>query len=189
MGYVLVTALIAAAVQFSSSCFGFALPAASDVVNTFEPQGLYAGHWGADIAVAQGSDVQVMAAGVVRFSGVVVYNTTVSIDHGGGIVTTYSFLDSRAVTRGERVAIGDVVGVSGIHDGREAYHLSLRIDGQYVDPYVLTSCARSPSRGLYLALGGATYAEGRGRDIRWDIRPASLWPSRSGTDRLSPAWS
>lgn len=189
MGHVLVVALMTAAVQLSSACFGFVLPPVSAVVETFEVRGLYTGHWGVDIASPMGADVRVVEAGVVRFSGVVVYNSTVSVDHGGGIVTTYSYLASRSVSAGDYVAAGSVVGVSGLHDGAEAYHFSLRLGGRYVDPYILRSCSRAPSRGLYLAVGGSTYPEDRARNIRRNIRPTPSWPPQSGEGRPQPAWS
>lgn len=160
-----VATLIAAVFQASSSCFGLVLPSASLVVRPYEPVGMYAGHWGVDIAAEVGSDVRVIGPGVVRFSGTVVYNMTVSVDHGGGIVTTYSYLASRNVSKGDRVVAGAVVGESGTHDDEAAYHISLRLDGKYVDPYILLDCTSSPSRGLYLASGGPLYAVERARHL------------------------
>jgi murein DD-endopeptidase MepM/ murein hydrolase activator NlpD len=150
-------------------CFGLGINADAEVVREFAPVGRWAGHWGVDIASPTGSLVRAVGAGTVRFSGTVVRNTTVSVDHGGGIVTSYSYLSEAIVTKGDRVLRGSTVGVSGIHGGREAFHLSVRVAGRYVDPTVLRRCSGMPSRGLYLAVGPTTYAVGRARDSRRHI--------------------
>jgi murein DD-endopeptidase MepM/ murein hydrolase activator NlpD len=163
MHYLLATLLIPISIV-SSGCFGFGVPDGAQVVRSFAPIGRWAGHWGVDIASPSGSAVPAIGAGVVRFAGVVVRNTSVSIDHGGGLVTSYSYLAVTTVEKGDRVARGTAVGVSGVHDGVEAFHLSLRVDGRYLDPMALRRCRSAPFRGLYLAVRPATYAIGRARD-------------------------
>jgi murein DD-endopeptidase MepM/ murein hydrolase activator NlpD len=158
---------------FVPGCFGLGPPADADVVRDFAPIGRWAGHWGIDIAAPVGTRVFAAGDGTVRFSGTVVHNFTVSVDHGGGVVTSYSYLAEITVRRGDSITKGSPVGVAGIHDGRSAFHMSLRVAGRYVDPMALTRCKRSPSSGLYLAVDATTYAVGRARDPRRYFRSAS----------------
>ena len=170
----------------AGGCPGFTLPLSSSVVRAFAPIGRWAGHWGIDFAVVEGSTVVAVGDGVVRFAGTVVSNRSVSIDHGGGLVTSYSYLAETSVSRGDPISRGDAVGLSGLHGGTSAFHLSLRIQGRYVDPLTLRECDRGPSRGLYLAVGGSTYAVGRARDPRRHFRPAPQRSHRNGQSREYP---
>jgi murein DD-endopeptidase MepM/ murein hydrolase activator NlpD len=68
-------------------------------------------------------------------------NLSVTLDHGGGLVTTYSFLGSRALTKGIGVSRGQVLGTVGPghpNSGLPPHvHLSARRDGFYFDPLEL----------------------------------------------------
>ena len=176
-------ALLLSVSQLVSPCSGFGIPSDSEIVRSFAPMGRWAGHWGIDIAVPTGSRVSSVGSGVVRFAGTVVANTTVSIDHGGGVVTSYSYLERVVVSRGVRVQRGSTVGISGLHNGQEAYHLSVRVSGTYIDPLSAFRCYRAPARGLYLAGGEQTYAVLRARDSWRHIRPATQRSSRNGESR------
>lgn len=100
-----------------------------------------AGHRGVDVAAPTGSPVRSSAPGVVSFAGSVAGNLTVTVDHGGGLLTTYSFLGSTSVARGTAVERGHVVGTVGRgHVGSSLpphVHLSARRDGFYFDPIEL----------------------------------------------------
>lgn len=168
-------------------CPGFHIPPTASVVRGFAPIGRWAGHWGIDVAAADGSAVLASGDGVVRFAGTVVSNRTVSIDHGGGLVTAYSYLAETVVRKGDPISRGDTVGLSGPHGGTGAYHLSLRVRGRYVDPVSLRTCDRGPRRGLYLAVGTTTYAGGRARDPRRHFRSAPQRSHGYGQSRIHPA--
>jgi murein DD-endopeptidase MepM/ murein hydrolase activator NlpD len=88
-GMYLTTVVSAATVSASLSCVGLSPPLEGDIVDGFRPIGLYEGHWGVDYqaVVASENDVRAAASGVVTFSGVVVGNRTVTVDHGGGLKT------------------------------------------------------------------------------------------------------
>ena len=182
--------LLAILIVFSSfsavACPGLRVPPNASVVRGFAPIGRWAGHWGIDIAASNGSAVRAIGGGVVHFAGTVVSNRTVSIDHGGGLITAYSYLAEAVVRRGDPISRGDMVGVSGLHGGTGAYHLSLRVRGRYVDPVSLRTCHRGPHRGLYLAVGTTTYAGGRARDPRRHFRSASQRSHRHGHSRVRP---
>jgi len=125
-------------------CLRLASPVPGPVIYAYEPKGQYAGHWGIDIAVPLGTTVRAADGGTVSFSGTVAENKTVSIDHGGGLKTSYSFLDSQSVGRGAWLATGWELGRSGeVHNPEAeiaALHFSVRINGGYVDPAKMLSC-------------------------------------------------
>jgi murein DD-endopeptidase MepM/ murein hydrolase activator NlpD len=96
-----------------------------------------AGHRGIDIAAMPDTPVVAPEAGVVTFAGSVGGRLFVTIDHGGGVESTSSFLASIAVRRGAVVRRGQVVGTTGTgHVGVEPPHLhfGVRLDDVYVDP-------------------------------------------------------
>lgn len=132
-------------------CVGLEWPVSGPVVAGFQPINRYEGHWGTDIGANAGTVVRAAAAGHVTFAGVVVANQTVTLDHGGGLKTSYSYLSETFVVRGQRLRPGDVVGVSGEAHGSESVHLSVRINGTYVDPVGWFGChTYQPSRALRL---------------------------------------
>ncbi len=114
-------------------------PVSGPVIRPFDPptSPYGAGHRGIDVAAAVGSPVVAAAPGVVSFAGPVGGQLFVSVDHGGGVVSSYSFLSAVGVRRGDAVAQGQDVGRSGQgHAGITPTHLhfGVRVDGEYVDP-------------------------------------------------------
>jgi murein DD-endopeptidase MepM/ murein hydrolase activator NlpD len=95
------------------------------------------GHRGVDLGGSAGQPVLAAGEGIVAFAGVVAGKPTVSIDHPGGLRTTYEpvVADVRA---GERVAAGAVIGTleSG-HEGcvvAACLHWGVRRGREYLDP-------------------------------------------------------
>lgn len=174
---------------FAGPCSDFALPEDAEILRPFAPIGRWAGHWGVDIAAPVGSEVEAIASGIVLFAGVVVSNVTVSVYHGGGIVSSYSYLDQILVRRGERIWRGSAVGISGIHDGRDAYQISFRISGRYVDPEMISRCPGAPADGLFLDVPASTYPGVSAGNPRRYLRPATHRPSHHGQGRLRPTWA
>jgi murein DD-endopeptidase MepM/ murein hydrolase activator NlpD len=84
-------------------------------------------------------------AGVVRFAGVVAGRGVISIDHPGGLRTTYEPIVA-AVRAGDRVMPGDVIGrLSAGHPGCPApacLHWGLLRGGRYLDPLSLLGLGR-----------------------------------------------
>ena len=89
----LVTALV-------PSCGFLNLPVQGPIVRGFAPIGRFAGHWGVDIAVAEGTAVRAPGPGVITFAGLVAGMLSVTVDHGGGVKTSLSHLGSIAVEYG-----------------------------------------------------------------------------------------
>lgn len=94
-----------------------------------------AGHRGVDLDAEAGEEVRAVLPGTVRFSGDVADVGWVSVDHGGGLVTSYGPVDPRLVHAGGRVRAGDVLGLLAGHAG----HLDwgARLHGTYIDPLLL----------------------------------------------------
>ncbi|NND84840.1 MAG: peptidoglycan DD-metalloendopeptidase family protein [Acidimicrobiia bacterium] len=120
-------------------CVGFVPPVEGAIVEAFAPEGTYAGHWGIDFDVPPGTMAGAAAPGVVAFAGEVVGVRSVTVDHGGGVRSTVSWLGEVAVGSGETVEIGQPLGrFGGGHEG--GLHFSVRVDGAYVDPGPLLGC-------------------------------------------------
>jgi murein DD-endopeptidase MepM/ murein hydrolase activator NlpD len=98
------------------------------------------GHRGLDVPAPEGTPASAPADGIVAFAGIVAGRPLVTIDHGGGLVST---LDSvvpevavgDVVVRGQRIGVVGTVSVAAGHCGPTAcLHLGARLDGEYVDP-------------------------------------------------------
>jgi murein DD-endopeptidase MepM/ murein hydrolase activator NlpD len=114
-------------------------PVAGPVIRGYDPPGspYGAGHRGIDIAATVGTPVVASAAGIASFAGPVGGQLFVSVDSGNGVVASYSFLSAIRVHKGDVVAAGTVVGLSGSgHVGETPAHLhfGVRVDGAYADP-------------------------------------------------------
>jgi murein DD-endopeptidase MepM/ murein hydrolase activator NlpD len=114
-------------------------PVSGPVTRAFEPPEtpFGSGHRGIDIAVAAGTTVVAAEAGVVAFAGPVGGELFVTIDHGGGLTSTYSWLSAIVVRRGDVVGAGAPIARSGFgHPGVTPPHLHLgvRLDDRYQDP-------------------------------------------------------
>lgn len=133
------------------SCAGLDPPSSGPVTAGFAPGPNWSGHWGVDFEDAAGAPVRAAASGEVTFSGYVAENLAVTVDHGGGLKTSYSSLSSALAAPGAAVGRGEVIGLAGGGAERGGVHFSVRIDGEYTDPEPLLGCAlRAPHAGLRL---------------------------------------
>lgn len=113
------------------------------VSRQFDPpeQNWLPGHRGVDLHARVGQTVAAAGDGVVAFAGVVAGKPVVSIDHEGGLRTTYEPVEA-AVVAGRRVTRGDPIGtvVAG-HEGcvsPACLHWGLRRGrDDYLDPLPL----------------------------------------------------
>ena len=97
-------------------------------------------HPGIDIAVPTGTPIRAAAAGTVVFtepeSASGGYGNFTCIDHGGGLQTCYAHQESFAVSAGQQVSQGQVIGYSdctGYCFGPHV-HFEVRVNGTPVDP-------------------------------------------------------
>jgi murein DD-endopeptidase MepM/ murein hydrolase activator NlpD len=97
-------------------------------------------HDGIDIALPRGTEVHATGAGRVVSMGAsqmeAGFGSYVEIEHGFGLVTRYAHLDHVAVTWGQKITQGQVIGMSGSTGGSVAPHLHYEIMkyGKSVDP-------------------------------------------------------
>jgi len=105
-----------------------------------------AGHRGIDVPATLGAGAATVDDGTVAFAGSVGGRPVVTVDHGGGLVST---LDSvtPTVAAGDVVEQGDLVGTVAVgHCPASApcLHLGARLDGRYVDPTPYLPAAEWP---------------------------------------------
>lgn len=97
-------------------------------------------HAGVDIAVPSGTPIRAAAAGTVAFTQPEAssggYGNYTCIAHGGGISTCYAHQTSFAVSGGQQVSQGQVIGTVGCtgHCFGPHLHFEVRINGTPVDP-------------------------------------------------------
>jgi murein DD-endopeptidase MepM/ murein hydrolase activator NlpD len=138
---VLTPAITAASVPDAraATAGGWTWPVVGPVIQTFDPPDTPygSGHRGIDIAASVGTTVVAPADGTVTFAGPVGGYLFVTIDHGGGLSSTYSWLSAKLVRKGDRVLQGQPLALTGWgHPGAPIPHLHLgvKLDGAYVDP-------------------------------------------------------
>lgn len=117
----------------------WAWPVRGPVIHAFEPPEtpFGSGHRGIDVAAPVGTVVVAPEAGVVAFSGKVGGQLFVTLDHGGGLTTTYSWLSETLVRKGDVVPRGAPIARTGRgHAGASVPHLhfGVRLDDAYLDP-------------------------------------------------------
>lgn len=153
---ILIIALAGFSLAPSPECVRLDRPVPGPIVRSYQPAGSYAGHWGVDLEATPGTVVHPASGGVVTFSGSVAGMLTVTVAHGGGLRTSYSYLGETLVSGGDRVTRASVVGRSGMDHEQAAVHFSVRVGDQYQDPAPWLACHNSPSAGLRLIpMGGA----------------------------------
>ena len=94
-------------------------------------------HPGVDIAVSQGTPIKAAGDGVVKMAGSNGgYGNFTLIDHGGGLATGYGHQSRIAVSVGQHVSSGQVIGYVGTTGTSTGPHLhwEVRVNGNPVDP-------------------------------------------------------
>ena len=110
-------------------------PVDAELTDTFRPpQTPYGpGNRGIDYATTDGQPVAAAADGEVVFAGRIGTSSHVTVLHDDGIRTTYSFLATTSVRRGNAVRQGEIVGTT----TAAGLHFGARAGDAYVDPLVL----------------------------------------------------
>ena len=143
-----VSASLGAQIQASQAASSYSPPSSSPSASGFiwpvngpvtSPFGMRWGrmHTGIDIGVADGTPIHAAAAGRVLYAGWMDgYGNLVFIDHGSGLSTGYAHQSSVAVSNGETVAQGQVIGYVGCtgHCFGPHLHFEVRVNGAPVDP-------------------------------------------------------
>ena len=118
---------------------GWLWPVIGPVIQGFDPPAspYGSGHRGIDIAAEVGTTVLAPAAGRVTFAGPVGGHLFMTIDHGGGLESTYSWLSGLIVRKGAVVARGQPIARTGW--GHPTWptphlHFGVKLLDVYVDP-------------------------------------------------------
>tara|TARA_B100001121_G_scaffold252095_1_gene228453 strand:+ start:424 stop:1227 length:804 start_codon:yes stop_codon:yes gene_type:complete len=87
-------------------------------------------HYGIDIAAKKGTMIKSSASGTVTMAEDDLYYTggTIIMDHGHGISTIYSHLESVMVTVGDKINQGDIIGTVGSTGRSTGPHLDFRVN-------------------------------------------------------------
>ena len=87
-------------------------------------------HYGIDIAANQGTMIKSSASGTVTMAENDLYYTggTIIMDHGHGISTIYSHLESVMVSVGDKINQGDIIGTVGSTGRSTGPHLDFRVN-------------------------------------------------------------
>jgi murein DD-endopeptidase MepM/ murein hydrolase activator NlpD len=118
------------------SSSGFIWPVSGPVVSGY---GMRWGqlHAGIDIAVPAGTPIRAAASGTVVLAAYTGgYGNYACVDHGGGVSTCYAHQSSYAVSSGQSVGQGQVIGSVGCtgHCFGDHLHFEVRVNGSPVDP-------------------------------------------------------
>lgn len=89
-------------------------------------------------------DVFVAAAadGIVTFAGSIGADYYITVEHGDGLRTTYSFLAEVWVVEGQEVTAGLGIAMA----GAEGLHFGVRLGSHYLDPEVLLEASVATTR-------------------------------------------
>jgi murein DD-endopeptidase MepM/ murein hydrolase activator NlpD len=118
-------------------------PVDGPIASGFGPrtiEGHYEYHPGIDIAVPEGTPIRAALTGTVAFTESEAesggYGNYTCIDHGGGLSTCYAHQSAFAVSPGQQVQQGEVIGYSGCtgYCLGPHVHFEVRINGEVVDP-------------------------------------------------------
>ena len=126
-------------VSASDAAVPWSWPVVGPIIRGFDPPDdpYGAGHRGIDIATDLSTVIVAPDAGVVTFAGKVGGRLFLTIDHGGGVSSTCSWLNAVLVHRGDHVVRGQPVALTGWGHPDEPVphlHFGVRLNGTYVDP-------------------------------------------------------
>ena len=116
----------------------FNWPVSGKLISSFGSKGGGKVNDGLNIAVPEGTPIQSAADGVVAYAGneIGVFGGLILINHGDGWVTAYGHTSKLNVTRGQKVKMGDVIGLAGEsgYVQEPQVHFEIRKNRKPVDP-------------------------------------------------------
>ncbi|HET8589086.1 MAG TPA: peptidoglycan DD-metalloendopeptidase family protein [Nakamurella sp.] len=138
-----VTARASPGVPVTAASFALPVPPPAVVLTPFRPPATRygPGHRGVDLAAPAGTAIRAAGGGTVVYAGNLAGRGVVSVEHPGGLRTTYEPVQA-TVTAGQWVAAGSRIGT--LQPGHpscapaECLHWGARLpDGSYLDPMSL----------------------------------------------------
>lgn len=106
-------------------------PVDAPVVDPFRPPSTpYGpGNRGLEYGTTGGESVRAVADGTVTFARRIGASRYIVVDHHGGLRSTYAYVESISVARGQRVRQGQIIATAA-----PGFHLTARLGDVYVDP-------------------------------------------------------
>ena len=132
---VVITMTPAAAAATASGRVEYRPPSDAAIIDHFRPPASPwgAGNRGVDLGTSNGDPVRAAAAGRVLFAGEVGGALHITVEHSDGLRTSYSFLATVSVVRGDSVQRGEVIGTAA-----GPFHFGVRTPTDtYLDPELL----------------------------------------------------
>lgn len=132
-----------ASATYVGGSFMWPLPAANNVVTckygmrTHPITGVYKLHTGVDLRASSGTKIYAANSGTVTTAAYsTAYGYYVVINHGGGVATLYAHMSKMAVSRGQKVSQGAVIGYVGSTGYSTGPHLHFEIteNGVRINP-------------------------------------------------------
>lgn len=108
-------------------------------------------HTGIDFAGRIGTKVHSTASGTVIYAGYKgAYGRVVDIDHGNGFLTRYGHLSRVLVRTGQKVSVGEIIGVQGTTGRSTGHHLHYEVHykGRTVNPKPFVEAGRHVSTAI-----------------------------------------
>ncbi|MDR3094043.1 MAG: peptidoglycan DD-metalloendopeptidase family protein [Bacteroidales bacterium] len=167
----------------------FVMPACGKVNSEFGPRGRSM-HTGIDIKVEMDEPVYCAFAGMVRMAKVYgAYGKVVVVRHSNGLETTYSHLNSIAVSVNQRLNAGDLIGGGGRTGNASGVHLHFetRFKGEPFNPRLLIDFENCRIQSPTLVLGENSYKL-FGKTMTAGVQPAKTAQTAPvGTSAAPPA--
>lgn len=120
-------------------------------------------HTGIDYAVPEGTEVYAAEAGAVDFAGFdrTGYGNLIRLGHAGGIGSKYAHLSKILVKRWQRVAKGELIGISGATGNVTGAHLHFETteNGKAVDPNLFFDSVSDPAATASQSMTASAEAE------------------------------
>lgn len=120
-------------------------------------------HTGIDYAVPEGTEVFAAEAGAVDFAGFdrTGYGNLIRLGHAGGIGSKYAHLSKILVKRWQRVAKGELIGISGATGNVTGAHLHFETteNGKAVDPNLFFDSVSDPAATASQSMTASAEAE------------------------------
>ena len=133
------------------------------------------GNRGIEYVTRDGDIVRASAAGSVSFAGPVAGELYITINHGGGLLSSYSYLGRINVAKSAMVNQGDVIGFA----GSRFLHFSIRMNGEYVDPVTFIGVLRTHIRLVRYALASGQMMHRAGAINVRSMSVSQRWPRDS----------
>lgn len=137
-----INTLNTSSLKYNGEAFTWPVPDSTNITSYYgkreQPmEGASSDHKGIDISCSNGATIVAVVDGIVSQADYSDgYGNKIMIDHGSHISTLYAHLSRFAVSPGDKVTKGQIIGYAGMTGTATDYHLhfAVREEGEYVNP-------------------------------------------------------